>query len=181
MIKKLKLSDCPEGVWKNGQGKTRQVAIFPPRASLEHNDFHWRLSSASVLGPGPFSRFENRERWLIVWKGQGLLLNDQKLLPHQPLSFKGDEMIEASLLNDPVVDMGLIYDPGKVRAGLSVLKESAHLHSEQAIVFLFIAEGSGRVEKTECFEGEFLILENQSVRLELAPDSLAYLFSIKHF
>lgn len=187
MIKKVKLSDCTEGLWKNGQGKTRQVAIYPHGATLEANDFLWRLSSATILKPNEFSSFEGRNRWLIVWKGSGLILNDRTLSPHTPLHFLGEEKIQCSQLHqaEEVIDLGLIYDRNKIQADLKVLhhredKGEAEINAESATVFLFLAKGTGFAGKLEMVEGDFLILENRKAQFKLTSDSLAYEFSIKH-
>lgn len=189
MIKKVKLSDCTEGLWKNGQGKTRQVAIYPHEATLTAGDFLWRLSSATISGPNDFSQFAGRDRWLIVWKGSGLVLNENKLLPHSPLQFRGEEKIHCQLMKAQkeneaeaeVIDLGLIYDRTKVKADLKVLTGEADIDAGEGTVFLFQARGTGHVGKLEMIEGDFLILENRKASLRLTGDSLAYLFSIKHF
>lgn len=182
MIKKLKLSDCTEGLWKNGQGKTRQVAIYPHEATLAAGDFLWRLSSATIMSTNEFSRFEGKDRWLIVWKGSGVLLNGKLLPPHTPFLFQGEEDIQCTLAktNETVVDLGLIYDRNKIRADLNVLRGEAEIDATSGTVFLFQAVGTGLVGKLEMNEGDFLILENRKAALKISGDSLAYLFSIKH-
>jgi len=180
MIKKLKLSDCTEGLWKNGQGKTRQVAIYPHEATLAENNFLWRLSSATILGDNSFSSFPGFDRWLIVWKGEGLFLNGKKLLPHSPLHFKGEDEIHCKLLNDQVTDLGIIFDREKCKAELKVHTGTIDVVAVDETVFVFLARGSGLVGKHQMDEGDFLILEKKSIHLELAGEALAYIFSIKH-
>ncbi|HET8765250.1 MAG TPA: HutD family protein, partial [Rhodanobacter sp.] len=36
----LHLADCPPRPWKNGLGRTRELAIHPPGAGMD--DFLWR-------------------------------------------------------------------------------------------------------------------------------------------
>ncbi len=180
MIKKLKLSECTEGLWKNGQGKTRQVAIYPHEATLAENNFLWRLSSATILSDNTFSSFPGFDRWLIVWKGDGLFLNGKKLGSHSPIHFQGEEDIRCTLINDQVVDLGLIYDREKCTADLKVHTGTLDVVAVSETVFVFLARGSGMVGKHEMHEGDFLILENKSIHLELAGEALAYVFSIKH-
>lgn len=180
MIKKLKLSECTEGLWKNGQGKTRQVAIYPHQATLAENNFLWRLSSATILGDNSFSAFPGFDRWLIVYKGEGLFLNGKKLEPHSPLHFQGEKVIHCSLVKDQVTDLGLIYDRKKCKAELKVLAGTIDVMADTETIFVFLAQGSGLVGKHQMIEGDFLILENKSIHLELTDESLAYLFSIKH-
>lgn len=181
MIKKLNLNECKEGLWKNGQGKTRQVAIYPHEATLEENNFEWRLSSATIMGPNSFSKFHGYNRFLIVWKGDGLLLNGEKLLPHTPLHFSGDESIECTLIKNEVIDLGLIYKHDKIKAGLKVLHGENEIQAELGTHFLFIAEGSCLIGKHTMNAGEFLIVENKTIQIALAEKALAYDFSIEHF
>jgi environmental stress-induced protein Ves len=180
MIKKLNLKDCNEGLWKNGQGKTRQIAIYPHEATLEENNFLWRLSSATVMGANTFSEFPGYNRLLIVWKGEGLKLNGEKLLPDSPLLFAGEEKIECTLINDEVIDLGLIYDAKKIKARLAVLRGDNKIHAEKGTVFLFMAKGSGLLGKHTMNEGEILILENRDVQISLPENALAYEFLIEH-
>ena len=49
--------------WKNGGGTTRQVAVYPPLASLE--TFQWRVSVATIARDGPFSQFAGFDRFLV--------------------------------------------------------------------------------------------------------------------
>lgn len=168
MIKKYKLSECTEGAWKNGLGKTRQIAIFPAEATLAEENFDWRLSSATVLGENTFSQFKGCDRWLIVWKGEGLILNGKKLLPHSPLHFNGEESVKCSLIKDEVVDVGLIYNRTKIKAILSVVKGPIELNAVQQTSVLFLEEG------------EIIIVQNERFILQREPNALAYQFLIEH-
>ena len=79
--------------WKNGRGKTTEVAIHPVDSSLAEGDFVWRISGAEITEPGSFSLFPGFERILAVWSGQSLLLEKngkiQVVLPMKPTSFSG--------------------------------------------------------------------------------------------
>lgn len=179
MIKKLKLSDCAEGLWKNGKGKTRQVAIYPHEATLAENNFLWRLSSATIMGDNSFSHFPGFDRWLIVWKGDGLLLNGKTLEPHSPLHFKGEDEITCSLIKEQVTDLGLIYSRAMCKAETKILRGPAEVLTDKETVIVFLAKGTGLVGKYQMIEGDFLILENRSIHIKLEQDSLAYLFEIR--
>lgn len=180
MIKKVKLTDCAEGPWKNGKGLTRQIALYPPEATLGENNFDWRLSSATILGENQFSSFKGLNRWLIIWKGDGVFLNGKELKRHSPYHFSGDQEINCLPIGDKVIDLGLIYDPKKGSADLQVLSGPTDLNAFGGSVFLFQAEGSGMIGTHEMSEGDFLILENKSVHLELKDKALAYVFAIKN-
>jgi uncharacterized protein len=54
--------------WKNGGGKTTEIAVWPPGASLDA--FDWRISMATVEQDGPFSEFPGIDRTLALLKGR---------------------------------------------------------------------------------------------------------------
>lgn len=143
MISLLKKCSYQESVWKNGKGITQQIAIFPDNATVSANDFLWRISSAKVNQSDPFSHFPNCERQLIVWIGEGLILNGRPVLPHTPHTFSGEQNIHCDLLNGaPVVDLGIIYKKGLINATLEVhtFTTSAMIELSQGIHFLFLAQ-----------------------------------------
>lgn len=168
MIKNLKLSECVEGTWKNGQGKTRQIAIFPPESTMAEGNFDWRLSSATILGDNSFSQFNGFDRWLIVWKGDGLILNGKKLLPNIPLHFHGEEIINCSLVKDEVVDVGLIYNRTKIKAELNIFSGPINIKTSDKTTVLFLPDG------------EIIILKNEHFHFDLSPNTMTYQFSIEH-
>ena len=112
--------------WKNGGGSTMEIAIEPAGASLT-DPFVWRVSSARVAASGPFSRFPGYVRSLVLLEGAGLLLDipgkaRQRLKNvHEPLAFNGDDAVNATLIQGPCVDFGIISDPSKVRSAVQVL------------------------------------------------------------
>ncbi|MBC7370249.1 MAG: HutD family protein, partial [Bdellovibrionaceae bacterium] len=95
--------------WKNGGGSTSQIQIFPQDADPAGESFLWRLSSAAVTGPGPFSLFKGYDRWLVILRGDGLVLNGTNLQSEKPFKFSGDVPIHCQILGDEVIDLGLIY------------------------------------------------------------------------
>ena len=76
---------------------------------------------------GPFSRFPGYERLLLLLEGPGLLLDiegkgRQRLkYPGQVVAISGDEAVNATLIQGPCVDFGLISDPSKVKVRLEWL------------------------------------------------------------
>ena len=43
----IHLRDCPATPWKNGMGRTRELAVHPAGAGMD--DFIWRVSVAEVI------------------------------------------------------------------------------------------------------------------------------------
>src|SRR5664279_141983 len=101
--------------WKNGGGSTAEIAIVPAGADLSER-FLWRVSSTRVEASGPFSRFPGQARSLLLLEGAGLLLTiegkgRQRLKhPGQVVTFAGDDAVDATLIQGPCMDFGLIHD-----------------------------------------------------------------------
>ncbi|AUW59770.1 hypothetical protein C1T17_18510 [Sphingobium sp. SCG-1] len=107
----LRAVDQPVAPWRNGRGLTRQVAVFPPGASLE--DFKWRASIAEISKPGSFSAFLGIVRMLSVLDGQLLLATPP--LPERlvgsgepPIVFAGDDPAWGWPLLQPVYVFNLM-------------------------------------------------------------------------
>jgi environmental stress-induced protein Ves len=187
MITLLKKSAYKESLWKNGLGRTAQIAMYPEESSLEENNFLWRISSAHINQENPFSLFEGCERKLIVWKGEGLLLNDIQMLPHTPLTFSGEENIYCKLMNNnPVIDFGIIYkkDLIKINVITHLLNSSSVLRVNNELAFLFLAEASEEkcsANNINLSPGDCLKIENENeITISLTPKSsaLCYLVTI---
>lgn len=146
----LKLSDCKKMPWKNGNGITREIKIFPKNSSLNQNDFLWRLSSAEVRESGPFSIFPGYQRFLTVLDGNGLELSFENNKT-EPLinidtsnfaEFSGDEQISCRLLGDLVVDLNFIYRRDKINASFEILKSSLNNFTISCdVCILFVITG----------------------------------------
>ncbi|QHE94074.1 HutD family protein [Pandoraea fibrosis] len=58
--------------WKNGQGVTTELAVA---RRADDDGFDWRISTATVAVPGPFSVFSGIDRSLAIVRGGTLTLN----------------------------------------------------------------------------------------------------------
>jgi environmental stress-induced protein Ves len=158
----LQLEDFKIMRWKNGRGTSAQIAIEPPLAVAATDPFHWRLSTALVLGSHEFSVYSGYERVIMVVRGNGLVLNEHTLPPFIPYHFSGSEKVSADLLMGPVEDIGVIYDPKVCKAQMRNL-----LNTEQSIqqldpsttTFLYCTERS-----IQC--GDQLIKEGSALRID---------------
>lgn len=82
-----------ESRWKNGGGRTFEVASDPPGSTPD--GFNWRVSIAEIAEPGPFSSFAGVDRTLSLVQGGPLTLcvgEEERLLtsPLEEVSFAGD-------------------------------------------------------------------------------------------
>lgn len=167
--------------WKNGLGSTAQIDIFPPDAAFPGEEFLWRVSSATVNTSSPFSNFPGCDRWLVVWKGEGLFLNDQKLSPMKPLAFSGEAPIESRLVKGEVLDLGIIYRRDRIFAELTVQEvkagKSLKVLLESGTHYLFGTTGKFSVLGQTVDAGETLKVQGAG-ELELSSISGAQFFFI---
>ena len=104
--------------WKNGGGITHEIIRD------QTTPWRWRISLAEVAFDGPFSAFDGMARVLTVIHGAGLaLVTADRVLharPMVPLAFSGGLAVEGRLVDGPVRDLNVIYDPGTVEVDVSV-------------------------------------------------------------
>lgn len=116
MLRIIRSADYPTRPWKNGGGTTRDIAVSPPGASLD--DFAWRLSLAQVDRDGPFSRFDNVDRTLVLLSG-AMTLHEQDrhidLIRHQPVVFAGERAIAATVSGGSTLDFNVMTRRGRAR------------------------------------------------------------------
>jgi len=106
-------ASMPVSQWAGGA--TRQLAIFPPSATVAAQDFTWRFSSATVLQDGAFTQFPQHQRLLALRQGAGFMLQvdahqQQVCSQLQVLRFAGNANSHATLIAGAVVDINLMVD-----------------------------------------------------------------------
>ena len=96
--------------WRNGGGQTRELLRWPLDA-----DAPWqlRISLANIESNGPFSAFENVERWFAVVEGAGVVLSfadGKKRLSNTsaPLRFDGGAPPQCELIDGTTRDLNLM-------------------------------------------------------------------------
>ena len=154
--------------WKNGQGLTKQLMIEPAGIGFPtdpaRGPFHWRVSCAQVDGPNDFSQFPGYDRWLLVWKGEGLILNGESLPPFSPLFFYGDEPTQCRLERGPVVDFGLIFDRARIRASVEVMTiRQTVIGHKQGTLLLFCAEKSSLINGVLMNAGDLVRFDGPTI------------------
>lgn len=131
--------------WQNGGGITHQLYRQDDGQGLL-----WRLSIAEVASDGPFSRFDNIDRIILLLDGAGFCLhgvgaNPQVVdTPLKPFSFAGETAIHCSLVNGAVRDFNLMTRRGAAQAQLQVLTIGSAVQTLllSAQTFIYIASGS---------------------------------------
>ncbi len=182
-MKHIRAADYFRMPWKNGRGYTDQIAIEPIGANSSSDGFDWRLSAATVSEDGPFSIFEGCDRWLTVIEGNGLKLNDQMLQSGTCVRFLGEDSVSASLIDGPVIDLGLIFKRRNFDAEMEILNLSAG-KTEIALAgdthFIFCALGGVSCDSTLLQKHDALeILGNLNLSLSCTGQSRLCLVSIR--
>lgn len=131
--------------WQNGGGITHQLC-----RQDDGQGFLWRLSIAEVASDGPFSRFDNIDRIILLLSGEGFALHGVGDNPQlintalQPFYFAGETPIHCHLLHGPVRDFNLMTRRNAVKAKLQVLtiSSTAQLLPFCAQRLIYVANGS---------------------------------------
>ena len=161
-VAQLGPADARRVPWKNGRGTTLELAIWPAGATLEAEDFLWRISKARVEEDGPFSSFAGCERHLVILEGAGLALSiegsEQAAFarPFEPVRFSGDASTAARLARGPVADFNVIARRGAWEAEVDALRLAARRAREPlgaGHAFVHVAAGSARVRVSGEDEG----------------------------
>ena len=109
-MKTLRYSELVDVPWKNGGGITRNIAL----ANLGEQTA-WRLSRADVATDGAFSSFAGLERILTMVSYTGMVLHHQggalDADPWQPVRFGGELKEFSGLIDGPLTDLNLMFDP----------------------------------------------------------------------
>jgi environmental stress-induced protein Ves len=142
----VRLADCPSQPWKNGLGRTREIAVHPPGAGSDA--FDWRISLAEVDSAAPFSLFPGIDRQIVLLDGDGftMTLDDDRThaltVPFAPFAFAGEAAVEVALAGGATRDFNLMLRRARVRGDVLALA-GAGMHPLPAdTVLVFCARGS---------------------------------------
>lgn len=135
MVRLLSPADFRSMPWKNGGGRSTEIASYPPAATL--GTFAWRVSLADVERDGPFSPFPGIDRTIVLLHGAGMRLHHAEretalTIPFAPHDFSGDDAIDCALVAGPVRDFNAMFRRGRARGKVAVVRdggvrlESAH-------------------------------------------------------
>jgi hypothetical protein len=141
----IRLQDCPSQPWKNGLGRTRELAVQPSKADM--NDFLWRVSIAEVDSAAPFSRFPGIDRQIALLDGNGftMTLDDDRVhaltTPFAPFAFAGEARVAVTLLDGPTRDFNLMVRRAQARGEIRVWREPCTQTPDPSTVLVYCACG----------------------------------------
>ena len=114
--------------WRNGRGKTLVLLSEPiPGCDSGSDAFVYRLSIAGVASNGPFSRFDDCDRTLVLLEGKGLTLThgngqvDELRTRFAEARFPGDIETVATLQHGPIRDFNVMCHRHHCSAKVTVL------------------------------------------------------------
>jgi environmental stress-induced protein Ves len=145
MHRLLTPADYRETAWKNGGGRTTELAAYPSGAGLAH--FAWRISIADVERAGPFSIFDGVDRTLVLLRGAGMRLTagDATLdirVPFEPVAFAGDVEYGCVLCDGPVQDFNLMVRRSVAHGRVDVVRDTSGTLRHAAFRLCYVARGA---------------------------------------
>lgn len=154
----IHLHDCPARPWKNGLGRTRELAVEPPGAGMD--DFLWRVSVAEVDSAAPFSAFPGIDRVIVLLDGAGftMALDDGRrhalTEPFAPFAFPGEAQVAIILAGGATRDFNLMTRRGRAQGMVSVWRDPVEGVIGPDTVLLYCARGRLRLDDAALDTGD---------------------------
>ncbi|MEO6926230.1 MAG: HutD family protein [Rhodanobacter sp.] len=181
----IRLADCPSQPWKNGLGRTRELAV--ERSTADSDDFLWRVSIAEVDSAAPFSRFPGIDRHIVLLDGAGFTMTLDDSRTHAlttrfaPFAFPGEARVEVVLVDGATRDFNLMVQRGRLRGDVQAWSGPAMHMLDAATRLVFCARGEidtvdGRLGAGDAWcpslqAGHPLTLGNNAVALAVRIES----------
>ncbi|QRN54099.1 HutD/Ves family protein [Dyella caseinilytica] len=179
----IRLRDCRATPWKNGMGRTRELAVHPAGAGMD--DFIWRVSVAEVDSAAPFSAFPGIDRYIALLEGAGftMTLDDERThaltTPFSPFAFPGEAQVNVALQDGPTRDFNLMLRRAKVRGELVVWDEPGRQVVDVAVALIYCAQGHVDTSDGRLQAGDAWIPVRSIGRVTLDPDTLALVVRVE--
>jgi uncharacterized protein len=164
--------------WKNGLGRTAEIAREPPSG----DGFDWRISIATIGSDGPFSAFVGCDRTLVPIAGGGLALDfeDGSTLSgeiFEPIRFAGDRPCQGRLLAGPARDLNVITRRGAARHRLEIISPSRDIATSGTTSVVIAIHGALTMAGNDALwrlgTGDALRIDGPGVALRIASDDPA--------
>ena len=179
-----RLVDCPAMPWKNGRGRTRELAVHPPGADMD--DFLWRVSVAEVDCAAPFSAFPGIDRVIALLDGDGftMTLDDGRshvlTTPCVPFAFPGEAKVDVALAGGSSRDFNLMLRRGRVRGDIEAWRTAGEHRLGTDVVLIHCARGTlacaaGTLHAGEAWQpdGDRLVLHAGAIVLVVRVAAIA--------
>jgi uncharacterized protein len=173
----IRLRECKPAQWKNGMGRTRELAIHPNGAGMD--DFIWRVSVAEVDSASPFSAFPGIDRHIALLEGGGFTMTLDDGREHAlttaftPFAFPGEAQVSVSLASGPTRDFNLMIRRDRARGELVVWEGPCRQVVDDAVALIFCAHGHVDTSEGRLQPGEAWLPVRQTDRVTLDLHALA--------
>lgn len=130
--------------WKNGMGRTRELAIHPKGADL--GSFGWRVSVAEVDSAAPFSAFPGVDRQIALLDGAGFVMRFADGSVHRldepgvPFAFPGEAAVDVTLIDGATRDFNLMLRRGVADGRIETWRAGTHALAGVTLVYAIRAE-----------------------------------------
>jgi environmental stress-induced protein Ves len=169
ILRRCDLVDIP---WKNGGGITRNIA----KGTLSDKTV-WTISRADVAQNGLFSDFIGMLRVLTVVSGGPMILETPagplNAELWKPVHFDGGWKIRSRLINGPLTDLNVMFDPQICDGAALIHKGPAKQQitcPKHGIVAVHILSGSPAINGVTFDTGDSAVFENTDAVIALAKD-----------
>lgn len=180
----IRAQDCRPVAWKSGRGVTREIAVHPAGADIEH--FIWRTSVAEVNSDAPFSSFPSVDRHIVLLDGAGftMTLDDARAhaldTPFVPFAFAGESTVAVALTSGPTRDFNLMVRRANASGEVVVLREPGVHHLDATTVLLYAAQGEVETRDGTLQAGDsYLVAGAASDPVTVGKDSIALVIRIR--
>lgn len=172
MLQRFAIDALPAMPWKNGGGNTREIACWPPGASLDA--FDWRVSIATIAASGPFSVFPGVDRTIMLLEGDGVQLEGEGVqarldTPHAPFAFSGDIAIDCTLRGRTSTDFNLMSRRDRGRGELQVVDGVPATVARCDHGLVMSLAGDGFANGTRLAQGQGVWWADEAHAWQLAP------------
>jgi uncharacterized protein len=173
----IRFTELESQPWKNGGGVTREIA-----ALRRGNNILWRISIADVAVDGPFSRFPGLTRILTVIEGNGIRLHSEdgsiEAQYGNPVQFDGGLTIQSELVDGPIRDLNVMFDPLRVEAHVALVNVPLKTHAHQITAIIGLT-GNSAVNCTQILQfGDTALIENKALEIECPESASALIITL---
>ncbi|HWU75284.1 MAG TPA: HutD family protein [Rhodanobacter sp.] len=178
----IRLADCPWQPWKNGLGRTRQIAVHPEGSN--NGDFAWRVSMAEVDSAAPFSCFPGIDRTIVLLDGAGftMTLDGERThaltTPWVPFDFPGESAVKVALAGGSTRDFNLMVRREHARGRVQVWHEAGEYPLGQHTALIHCASGRITLGRTTLDAGDSW-LNHHGTRVRLHAGTTALVVHIE--
>lgn len=177
-LRRLKPEDYATKPWKNGQGVTRDVILWPAS-----DEFEIRVSLADIPPVSVFSSFPGITRHITRLSGEAMTLafadgQVEHLALMTPLTFDSGKAPSCEAAGADLRVLNIMTRESSWRSSVRVLTEGRHPIAPPAagVLLLFAAAGAWTVDGVHCSAGEtVLAMGSDEIGLTGAPGAQALL------